>query len=113
MDLFVELGFNCSVVAKTRSVISDIALVRSVIPHIYLDASLDFIKDTFIYYSKEWNHSTGVWKDKPKHDVWSNPADAMRNGIIGLSWKVRPQNGTIAWKAPVPITSNVVDGLAL
>lgn len=115
LDLFQELGFQCTVVAKTRSVVADITLVRSVLPHLYLDESLEFIKDTLVYYSKEWNSGTGTWKDKPKHDVWSNPADALRNGILGLHWRIRGQGDTTGrqMRSTKKFLSNVIDGLAL
>ena len=50
----------------------------------YIDSSLDIILDTFQNYTKEWNEKLGVWRDKPLHDKWSNPADGIRYMCMSL-----------------------------
>jgi len=84
VQLFRQEGFVCRVVPKTRSVVSDIQIVRSVLPITWIDSTLDYIKNMLMNYSKEWDTRLGTWKDKPRHDDWSNPADALRTGVLGF-----------------------------
>lgn len=72
-----DYGIRVNVLPKIR-VNDGIELVRKWIPNMYIDASLKYIQDTFMNYTKEWDTKLGVWKDKPLHDDWSNPADAIR-----------------------------------
>ena len=55
-----------------------IATGRNWMKHLYIDDSLTYIKDMYVNYSKEWDDKLGGWKDKHKHDDWSNPGDAYR-----------------------------------
>ena len=82
VDIFREHGVKARVMRRTRSVHNDIELVRNTIPRIKVDASLDYILDTFRNYTKQWDDKLGVWKDKPLHNEWSNPADAIRYAVI-------------------------------
>jgi hypothetical protein len=49
-----------------------------------------------------------VWRDKPLHDFWSNPADALRYVAMSRgSGRERSEAGRRR------LSSNVVDGIAL
>lgn len=61
-----------------------IELVRKWMMNMYIDSELDYIQDMFVNYSKQWDDRLGVWKDKPLHDEWSNPADAVRYMCLSL-----------------------------
>jgi len=78
-----ELGVRKTlVIPRTSSVSNDIELVRRAIPSLYIDADCSYIDDMLHNYSKQWDDKMGVWKDKPLHDEWSNPADAVRYMVI-------------------------------
>lgn len=77
LGIFRKLGFPAKALRKVE-VAHGIENVRRMIPNLYIDEELGYVKDTFLNYSKEWNDILGVWKDKPKHDSWSDPADAIR-----------------------------------
>lgn len=80
---FRELGISGRLVRKDK-VHTGIEQVRKQIPHMWIDEKLTYIHDTFINYSKQWDDKLGVWKDKPLHDEWSNPADAIRYMCVAL-----------------------------
>lgn len=78
-----DLGLrNQSILPRTNSVSNDIEVVRKLLPYVIVNADersgCDYIEDTFHNYSKEWDEKGNCWKDKPLHDEWSNPADAVR-----------------------------------
>lgn len=72
-------------VLKKISIVEGIEIVREWIPRMWIDTSLDYIQNTFINYSKEWDDKSGTWKAKPKHDEWSNPADMIRYMCLSLN----------------------------
>ena len=88
MGMFREMGMrNIKLVGRTTSVNNDIEFVRKYIPNIILngeeDSGCDYLADMFHNYSKQWDDKVGCWKDKPLHDEWSNPADAVRYMVMG------------------------------
>jgi len=79
-----------SAVALRRTAVSDgIENVRKLIPNLWIDDKLTYIRDTFLSYTKSWDDNLGKWKDKPLHNKWSDPADAIRymavSGVGDLS----------------------------
>ena len=88
MGMFREMGMrNIKLVPRTSSVSNDIEFVRKFIPNIILNADensgCDYLTNMFHSYSKKWDQQLGVWKDKPLHNEWSNPADAVRYMVMG------------------------------
>ena len=78
-----ELGVRgAKVLPRTSSVANDIELVRRALPNIVLSDGCDYIEDMMHNYTKQWNDKLGCWSDKPLHDEWSNPADAIRYMVI-------------------------------
>lgn len=88
LEIFRQLGCNCKVLPKA-DVHTGISLVREWIPHMYVDAGLDYITSTFQNYSKQRNVSTGNWSNTPLHDEWSNPADAIRYMCMSIPQSIR------------------------
>jgi hypothetical protein len=82
LQIFREHGVKARLVRRTRSVMNDIEVVRKTLPYIWVDVTLNYVRDTFKNYTKEWDAKLGVWKDRPKHDEWSNPADAIRMMVM-------------------------------
>jgi len=78
-----DYGIRVTVLPRMK-VNDGIELVRKWIPHTYIDESLKYIQDTYMNYTKEWDNKLGVWKDKPRHDDWSNPADAIRYVCLAI-----------------------------
>ena len=76
-DIFREHGIYGRILPR-GDIHDGIELVRSWIPNMWIDSSLQYILDTFANYSKEWNERSGMWSSKPLHNEWSNPADAIR-----------------------------------
>jgi hypothetical protein len=76
-DIFYEYGIVVYPLKK-QSVHDGIELVRKWIPKTWIDQDLTYIHDTYVNYRKQWDEKAGVWKDKPLHNEWSNPADAIR-----------------------------------
>jgi len=89
-----ELGINKIKVLPRLAVQVGIEAVRRILPHVILDESCDYIDDTFHNYSKEWDEKLGVWKERPLHDEWSHPADAIRylavSRYINLGKRAKP-----------------------
>lgn len=78
-----ELGVNAKVLPST-SVQDGIELVRKWIKYMWIDDRLNYIKDTFTSYTKEWNERLGVWNSQPLHNEWSHPADTIRYMCMSL-----------------------------
>ena len=108
-----ELGVPARILPKTRSVMDDIELVRKVIPNMWFDKSkTKYIQLAMENYTKEWDDKLGVFKDKPLHNEWSNPADAIRYMVKGSYFKVRDSMSKNINRSK-KYKSNVIDGLAL
>lgn len=79
------LGFQNVRVGKKVAIVDGIEKVRGVMSRVYFDEK----KTEILYvamqnYRKEFDEETGVFKDKPMHDKYSHPADAMR--LLGINW---------------------------
>ena len=114
-SIFRELGVPARLLPRTKSVQNDIELVRKAIPHIWLDEkNTGYIQQAFTSYSKDWDDRLEVFKDKPLHNEWSHPADAIRYMVVAAYRHIRPKgsavNRGLVTKAK---TTNVVDGVAL
>ena len=76
--------------------------------------SCSYIDSMFKNYTKEWDLRLGQWKDKPLHNEWSHPADAVR--YMAMS-DVAPNDYSLdevtKTKRRKRAKTNVVDGMAL
>lgn len=78
---YENFGFHFEV-SPMRGVQEGIDLVRRVFPYVYADEQRcgDLI-DKLALYQREWDPNRGAFKDNPRHDEHSHPADALRTGI--------------------------------
>jgi len=115
-DVLRSLGVPAKVLPKTKSVINDIELVRQAIPYMWFDRdNTTYLQQAMLNYSKQWDDKLGIWKDKPLHDEWSNPADAIRYMVISQWNRLKVENkkeNKNTYKERQK-SSNVADGLAL
>jgi len=83
-DVLRKLGVRgIRVLRRTKDVNNDIEQVRKAIPHMWVDGVLaKYIVRMFGRYTKEWDEVRGTWKEKARHDEWSNPADAVRYMVM-------------------------------
>jgi len=112
-----ELGIRGIVVLRrTKSVNTDIEQVRKAIPHMWIcPTKAGYIIKMMGRYSKKWDDVLGTFKDKPLHDEWSNPADAVRYAVMarlhsGMSSLEASSGRDVKRRSRV---SNVVDGMAI
>ena len=112
-EIFRSLGVNCRLLRRTKSVQNDIELVRKTIPNMWFDeTNTTYLQNAMLNYSKQWDERLGVWKDKPLHDEWSNPADAIRYMVISQYGRLRDSiDDNRIYRNSVD--SNYGDGLSL
>jgi len=115
-----ELGVRkVKVLPRTKSVNTDIEQVRKAIPKMWIDPiKASYILKMMGRYSKKWDEILGNYKDKPLHDEWSNPADAVRYMVMarmhkGMSAIENSSEGGRVGGGQRKRISNVVDGMAL
>lgn len=82
---FRELGVRRVKVLPRSSVELGIEQVRKMIPHLWIDEGETYAISALMNYTKEWDEARGVWKDKPLHNKWSNPADAIRYMAMAIN----------------------------
>ena len=105
-ELLYSLGLRKQTILARTSVLEGIQSSRAMFPHLIIDRVLcDTTVKALDNYSKEWDKKLGVWKDKPLHDQYSNPADAFR--YFGVHFQSLIKKNKRRGK------TNVVDGLAL
>ena len=111
-SIFKSMGVPVRLLVRTRSVPNDIELVRKAIPYMWFDEkNTKYLRLCMENYSKEWDNRLGVFKDKPLHDEWSHPADAIRYMVVAIYHRIKPKGRpTTAVKRR---TTNVVDGMAM
>lgn len=112
--IFREMGVPVRLLPRTTSVQNDIELVRKAIPFMYFDRDqTTYLQMAMESYQKQWDDVKGVFRDKPYHDEWSNPADAIRYMVLA-SYKHLKHNYMVKELARGKRRkSGVVDGLAL
>lgn len=104
-----DLGLKKQKVLPREDVLGGIQAVRAMIPSLWIARGVghnDYVIQAFENYTKEWDSNRGVWKDKPRHDEWSDPMDSVRYYAV-YSHKSKPKVKTKVK------TTNVVDGLAM
>jgi len=114
---FRELGVRTKLLRKA-DVNTGIEQVRKMLPNMWIDADLCGPLITMMFsYSKQWDDKLGVFKDKPLHDKYSNPADALRYVAMskgsGRDVGVDGSGNDERFKSRSRGRSNVVDGMAL
>ena len=87
--IFRENGVATRIL-KRVGIAEGIELVRKWLQNMWIDSGLHYIQNTFINYSKEWDDKLGVWKDKPIHNEWSHPADAIRYMCTVVNEQFKP-----------------------
>lgn len=55
-----------------------IEAVRQMIKSLWLSPVLEYLVECLYNYTKEWDEKHERWRDKPKHDEYSNGADSLR-----------------------------------
>ncbi len=101
-----ELGLVKQKVLPRDDILPGIQAVREMMGQLYIDAErCEYVCSAFENYTKEWDDRVGQWKDKPRHDEWSNPMDAVRYYAMYRKPGRHKKKKTIA--------SNVIDNLAL
>ncbi len=100
------LGLTKQKVLARDSVLDGIQATRAMMSNLWIDAKCEYVISAFENYTKEWDDRVGQWKDKPRHDEWSNPMDAVRYYAMFR----RKSSKT---KKSKKNKSNVIDGLAL
>ena len=110
-----EMGVPVRLLPRTKSVIDDIEIVRQMIPFMWFDKkNTSYLQMAMENYSKAWDDRLGVFRDKPLHDTWSNPADSIRYACIASRRRILSGGGAEGKRSTKrTIASNVVDGLAL
>jgi len=75
-----ELGVGDLITVQSYqgAVADGIESVRRIIPELYIDSKCTYIIDCFKQYSREHDDKNDTWKATPRHDKWSNGADAVR-----------------------------------
>jgi hypothetical protein len=113
--IFREMGVPVRLLPRTKSVVNDIELVRKAIPYMYFDEKkTKYLMLGMENYTKEWDDRLGVFKDKPLHNEWSHPADAIRYMVMATYHKIKPKGSAISHGVVKKRKStNVIDGLAL
>ena len=107
-----ELGVKGRVLRRV-DVNTGIEQVRKMLPDLWIDGDLcERLVSMFYSYSKQWDDHLGVWKDKPLHDEWSNPADAVRYMAMSRG-SGRDENVPERLGGRRSRSSNVINGLAL
>ncbi len=121
-QVLARLGLRgLRVLRRTKDVSNDIEQVRRAIPRMWIDPSTaNYIVRMMSRYTKEWDEVRGTWKDKPRHDEWSNPADAVRYMVMARMHDSRSGYEKSGGDGKAGkggsggrMRSNIVDGLAL
>ena len=102
-----DLGMTKQKILPRDDILPGIQAVREMMPLLWIDADkCRYVVEAFENYTKEWDQNRGQWKDKPRHDEWSNPMDAARYYAMFKLKGFKPKKKT-------KIVTNVIDGMAL
>lgn len=100
------LGLTKQKILPRDDILPGIQAVRAMMPFLWIDKSCEYVVRAFENYTKEWDDGRGVWKDKPRHDEWSDPMDAVRYYAMYLKPAKKGKKVT-------KNVTNVVDGMAM
>lgn len=62
---------------------SGIENVRRIIGNLWIDTKIEYLKDCFLNYKKQWNEKLQRFNNEPLHDEYSNGADSIRYMALG------------------------------
>jgi hypothetical protein len=99
-EILERMGMrNIKIVPRVADLRTGIELTKNVMPECEFDeeATQDGL-DCLDNYSREWDDDAGDWARKPRHDVYSNGADAFRQFAQGyrVNDEVLPDLGSVA-----------------
>lgn len=90
-QMAVGLGINNLAIVPSLSVQEGIQAVRTALPRCWFDAEkcADGI-EALRQYQREYDEDKKAFRQTPKHDWTSHPADAMR--MLAISWREEPKD---------------------
>jgi hypothetical protein len=90
-QMAVHLGINNLAIVPSLSVQDGIQAVRMALPRCWFDAEkcADGI-EALRQYQREYDEDKKAFRQTPKHDWTSHPADAMR--MLAISWREEPKD---------------------
>jgi hypothetical protein len=90
-QMAVHLGINNLAIVPSLSVQDGIQAVRMALPRCWFDADkcADGI-EALRQYQREYDEDKKAFRQTPKHDWTSHPADAMR--MLAISWREEPKD---------------------
>jgi len=86
-ELMMAAGCKTKIV-PSLSVQDGIQAVRKTLPDVYFNTANDRVREglnALRTYQREWDDKNKIFKEKPKHDWSSNPADAFRMLCLALN----------------------------
>lgn len=90
-----ELGFRFTLVPKIP-IIDGINASRALLNRCWFDSlKTERGVDCLRNYKKDWDQKLMIFRDKPKHDEFSNGADAFRTGAVGLNMIKNKHHGDV------------------
>lgn len=102
-DMLIDLGLRgIEIVPRVDEIQHGIQAVRDIFSQCWFDETR--CKDGLAHlenYRKEWNDRQGCWKDKPRHDIHSEAADAFRQFAQGYKYKEAVKKAAtrpLSWK---------------
>ncbi len=78
-------GIEIYVLPKTSSVNDDVDKVRQIIPNLWMDKTIEYMKYCFLGYQKEWDEKRERFKDQPEKNEAEQGASAIRYMVCGAT----------------------------
>ena len=111
-ELMVAAGAQTRIVSKL-SIQDGIQAVRKTLPQCYFNISNPDVKfglNALRWYQREWDDKKRLFKDAPKHDWASNPADAFRYLALAVNpASIKAQSTLLNVKKEVNVASNILN----
>ena len=111
-ELMVAAGAQTRIVPQL-SIQDGIQAVRKTLPQCYFNISNPDVKfglNALRLYQREWDDKKRMFKDAPKHDWASNPADAFRYLALAVNpASVKTQSTLLNVKKEVNVASNILN----
>jgi len=111
-ELFIAAGCRVRMVPEL-SVQDGIQAVRKTLPNTYFNVANKDVKyglDALRVYQREWDDKRKVFRETPKHDWSSNPADSFRYMCLAINpHSAKRENQIIKTHAPnINVASNIL-----
>lgn len=81
-ETMVKLGFR-PILVKRHKLADGIEITRQFLKKVEVDSSCTMVLSTIQNYRKKYDKKFGIYLDEPVHDVYSHPADALRQLAVG------------------------------